>query len=164
MTNIIDFYNNRHTLQINQFDFDARIKLIFTDIFSSRIPCGEHNKFVEIIIKHHPRCLICLMRRFVDYHAGICPLCIDKMWGIYGCRYIGYNSNGNYVEFGLSQQHQIVCFQPAYIDKFINNLHKLKDEFFHNGTIIFIMAICDRGSPIHILNNDIVMYMFQFIY
>lgn len=64
-----------------------------------------------------------------------------------------------------SKKYGIKYYYATYIEnEFIKYAPKLYDEYYHTSSILFIMALDDISSPIHILTHDIVTYILWFIY
>src|SRR5579863_9774775 len=143
MDNLLNFYNNGHLVKCNRFDFDTKIKSMFENMFLSQISFREfddryRNKLTEITKNRHPQCLICSQRKYDDWYSGICFVCVKKMLSINSTLpeinnsiYIGDVSTDNYIKLGLFQRNLIgnMCYVDH--DRFINQLHKLCDRYFH---------------------------------
>lgn len=168
MDHIFNFYNNGVLLQCDQIDFCVKIKLMFTNMLSnlsSPEDLAKNKKCADIFKKCYPRCLTCSMRSFGERHAGICPVCANKLIGNNHHIYLSFDIIGLYIKLVLTQH---INWQRITIthdcEQIIDRLSLLKDRYFHDALIIFMIAIFDNGSSIHVLNNDVIMYIFQFIY
>lgn len=166
MNTLLNFRMNGYLIKCDQNEFDAKIKLVFKNMFSqlmSNDDLIEYEKCVDIN-NNALRCLICRKRRFGEQYIGFCSSCVSKTLDMNGGLYIGRAPTSGNFKYFLTRRDELGDFVAIKHEMFINNLHKLKNEYFHQVPIIFILAKQDTQSSIYILNYDIIMYVLQFIY
>lgn len=170
---LISFKNGSQLFKCDPSNFAVAIKDVLTNILICDKMRDERFNGLNVIKK--VKCIICWQYEFDDSQFVICnkccKLCINEniiialTRGTYVCR----KSDSNYW-FGISDLNGTFRANMYYHDinsllkYFINCSHKLVHRFYHTVPILLLSALRDPNANCNVLNVDIIMYIFRFIY
>lgn len=79
--------------------------------------------------------------------------------------YICYKRNGYWINnFGTIPATKCYHDKNSLLKYFVGCSHKLVHRFYHTVPILLLLALRDPNANCNVLNVDIIMHIFRFIY